>query len=164
MLHPILIPEATPARKVKGYRMPETKENLVSWDFVSEHMLNSRHYWISTVYPDQRPHVVPVWGIWHQNRFHFEGSMQTAWGKNILNNPQVTVHLPDGDKVVILDGTAHLIQDDEISGDDWDLLDKTFQRKYQVDVGSPYIYVKPTRVLAWNGEALTTMTRWTFQQ
>jgi hypothetical protein len=44
MLSQIIIPEATPARKVKGYKMPETSENLVSWDFVSEQMSQSRHY------------------------------------------------------------------------------------------------------------------------
>ena len=81
MLSQIIIPEATPARKIKGYKMPETKENLVSWDFVSEQMAQSRHYWISTVFPNNRPHVVPVWGIWLENRFHFEGSMQTAGEK-----------------------------------------------------------------------------------
>jgi general stress protein 26 len=162
MLNQIIIPEATPARKVAGYKMPESKENLVSWNFVSEQMSLSRHYWISTVYFDGRPHVIPVWGIWHQNRFHFEGSMKTAWGQNILSNPYISVHLPSGDKVVIIEGTAHIIQDDEIDNDTWNILDTTFQSKYQVEKGSPYIYVTPKKVLAWDGEELTTMTRWLF--
>jgi len=164
MLSPIVIPEATPARKVKGYKMPETKENLVSWDFVSTQMSQSRHYWISTVFSDNRPHVVPVWGIWLENRLHFEGSMQTAWGKNILHNPHIAVHLPDADKVVIIEGMAHIIQDDEIDNETWSILDSAFQKKYQVDKGSPYIYVNPKRVLAWDGEGLTTMTRWLFNK
>ena len=144
--------------------MPETKENLVSWDFVSEQMLQSRHYWISTVFPDSRPHSVPVWGIWFENRLHFEGNMQTAWGKNILNNPQVAVHLPSAVKVVTIEGTAHIIQDDEIDDEMWNVLDNTFQNKYQVDKGSPYIYVQPKRVLAWNGEGLTTNSFRLFQR
>ena len=164
MLRPIIVPEATPVRKVTGYGMPEPRENLVSLDFISGQMSQSRHYWISTVFPDGRPHVVPVWGIWHENRFHFEGSMQTAWGKNILKDPRIAVHLPDADKVVIIEGTAHIIQDDEIDSAAWDILDTAFQRKYKVDQGSPYIFVHPKRVLAWDGEALTTMTRWVFEQ
>ena len=116
-LKEIIIPTATPARKVKGYRMPETNEYLVSWDFVSEQMSNSRHYWISTVFQDGRPHVVPVWGIWFKNRVHFQGSLQTAWGQNILKNPNIAVHLPDADKVVIIEGTAHIIEDDEIDSE-----------------------------------------------
>ena len=117
MLSRIIIPEVTPARKVKGYRMPETRENLVSWEFVAEQMAQARHYWISTVFSDSRPHVVPVWGIWHEGRFHFEGSLQTVWGKNILKNPRIAVHLPDPDKVVIIEGIAHVIEDDEIDND-----------------------------------------------
>jgi len=163
-LKEISIPKATPARKVKGYQMPETNENLISWDFVSEQMSKSRHYWISTVFPDARPHVVPVWGIWYENRLHFEGSLQTGWGQNILKNTHIAAHLPDADKVVIIEGTAHFIEDDEIDNETWNLLDRTFQQKYQVDKGSPYIYVQPKRVLAWNGEDLTTMTRWLFDE
>ncbi|MFT3890520.1 MAG: pyridoxamine 5'-phosphate oxidase family protein [Anaerolineales bacterium] len=163
MLSQVTIPEAAPARKVKGYQMPETSEHLVAWDFVSEQMSSSRHYWISTVFPDGRPHVVPVWGIWYENRFHFEGSMQTGWGRNILKNPHIAVHLPDADKVVVIDGIAHIIQDNEIDDETWNSLDSTFQKKYHVEKGSPYIYVEPKKVLAWNGEALTTMTRWLFK-
>ena len=81
-----------------------------------------------------------------------------------MQNPHIAVHLPDADKVVMIEGTAHLIQDDEIADKTWSLLDRTFQNKYQVDKGSPYIYVKPKRVLAWDGEALTTMTRWLFNE
>ena len=164
MLSQIVIPEATPARKVKGYKMPATSDHLVSWAFVSGQMSQARHYWISTVFPDGRPHVVPVWGIWHQNRLHFEGSMQTAWGQNIQKNHHIAVHLPDANQVVIIEGTAHMIQDDEIDDESWNILDSTFQRKYQVDTGSPYLYVQPRRVLAWDGEDLTTMTRWVFEK
>lgn len=89
--------------------------------------------------------------------------MQTAWGQNILKNPSVAVHLPSADQVVVIEGTAYIIQDDEIDADTWNKLDSTFQSKYQVDKGSPYIYVQPRRVLAWNGEDLTTMTRWLFE-
>lgn len=88
--------------------------------------------------------------------------MQTAWGKNIPRNPRIAVHLPDADKVVIIEGTAH--KDDEIDSATWDILDTTFQRKYNVNQGLPYIFVHPKRVLAWDGEALTTMTRWIFEQ
>ncbi|MGB9754275.1 pyridoxamine 5'-phosphate oxidase family protein [Roseiflexus castenholzii] len=164
MLRPIVIPEATPARKAQGYNIPETKETLLSWDFVSEHMSQSRHYWICTIFPDGRPHVVPVWGIWFEHRLFFEGSMQTAWDKNISHNPHIAVHTPDAEKVVIIEGTAHIIQDDEIDHETWNILDRTFQQKYQIDKGSPYISVHPKRVLAWDGEGLTTMTRWLFNE
>ncbi|ACL26188.1 pyridoxamine 5'-phosphate oxidase-related FMN-binding [Chloroflexus aggregans DSM 9485] len=128
MLRPIVIPEATSVRKVQGYNIPETKENLLSWDFVSEQMSQSRHYWICTIFPDGRPHVVPVWGIWFEHRLFFEGSMQTAWGNNILHNPHIAVHLPDPEKVVIIEGTTYILQDNEIDDETWNILDSTFQK------------------------------------
>ncbi len=90
--------------------------------------------------------------------------MQTAWGKNVLKNPHIAVHLPSANQVVLVEDTAHIIQDDEIDDETWNILDSTIQRKYQVDKDSPYMYVKPKRVLAWDGEELTTMTRWLFDK
>ena len=59
----------------------------------------------------------------------------------------------------LIEGAAPIIQDDEIDDAMWNLLDSTFQSKYQVNKGSQHIYLKPKRVLAWDGEELTTMTR-----
>lgn len=162
MLNPLSIPPAGPARKVPGYQMPEDHDQLLSWDFVAEQMAAAEHYWISSVYADGRPHVVPLWGIWTENRVHFDGSTKTTWSQNLMRNPQTAVHLPDGEKVVIIYGTAHIIEDDDIDEQAWHQLDSTFQTKYQVTEGSPYWYVQPQKVLAWNGGKLYTMTRWIF--
>jgi general stress protein 26 len=162
MLDDIEIPHAIPAKKVAGYQMPETTTNLLQWDFVSAHMAASQEYWLNTVYADGRPHAVPVWGIWYKNRVHFEGGMKTAWARNLVRNPHIVVHLPSGEQVVIIEGTAHIIEDDDINSDEWNRLDTLFQSKYKVDKGSPYWYVQPRKVLAWNGGGLQTMTRWIF--
>src|ERR1051325_1189987 len=130
MLPPTILPKAVPAKKVPGYKMPEDSDSLVSWDFVAAQMEQARHYWLSTTYADGRPHAVPVWGIWYEQRFHFEGSMKTARARNLVRNHRIVVHLPDGAKVVILEGIAHIIGDDEIDSQAWRRLDTTFQSKY----------------------------------
>ena len=162
MLDDIVIPDAIPAKKVAGYQMPEDSANLLPWDFVTAHMSASQHYWLNTISAAGRPHAVPVWGIWYKNRVHFEGSMKTAWARNLARDPQITIHLPNGEQVVIIDGTAHIIEDDDIDSVEWNTLDTLFQSKYQVDKGSPYWYVQPRKVLAWDGGGLQTMTRWIF--
>ena len=164
MLDDIIIPQAIPARKVAGYQMPEDTANLLSWDFVSNHMDPSQHYWLTTISAAGRPHTVPVWGIWYRNRVHFEGSMKTAWARHLVRDPHIAVHLPSGEQVVLIEGTAHIIEDDGIDSAEWDRLDTLFQSKYQVDKGSPYWYVQPHKVLAWDGGGLQTMTRWIFPQ
>jgi general stress protein 26 len=164
MLNEIIIPQAIPAKKVAGYQMPEDTINLLSWDFVSAHMAPSQHYWLTTISAAGRPHAVPVWGLWYQNRVHFEGSMKTAWARHLVRDPHITVHLPNAEQVVVIEGTAHIIEDDEIDSAEWDKLDTLFQSKYQVDKGSPYWYVQPSKVLAWDGGDLQTMTRWIFRK
>ncbi|MFN8483768.1 MAG: pyridoxamine 5'-phosphate oxidase family protein [Anaerolineae bacterium] len=162
MLTPIVIPKATPVRKIPGYGMPEDEAHLVTWHFVAEQMAAARHYWLGTVSPMGGPHVVPVWGIWVENRLHFEGSMQTMWARYLTRNPQAVVHLADGEKVIMLEGVARIIGDDDIDADGWRRLDTTFQAKYGVEEGSPYWCVEPRKVLAWDGEQLHNMTRWMF--
>jgi general stress protein 26 len=162
MLSDIVIPQAIPAKKVAGYQMSEDTTNLLPWDFVSDHMRASQHYWLTTVSAHGHPHAVPVWGIWYKNRVHFEGSMKTAWARHLVRDPHIAVHLPNGEQVVIIEGSAHIIEDDAIDEEEWNRLDTTFQSKYHVEKGSPYWYVEPKKVLAWNGGGLQTMTRWLF--
>ena len=144
----LTIPNAGPARKVLGYEMPEDEGRLLSWDFVVERMASAEYYWINTVYPDGRPHTVPLWGVWHENRVHFDGSPQTAWATNLRSNPQIAVHLPDAEKVVVIYGSARMIEDDELDEQAWDLLDSLYQTKYEVTEGAPYWFVEPSKVLA----------------
>ena len=162
MLDDILIPHAIPAKKVAGYQMPEDAAHLLSWDFVSAHMTASQHYWLTTIAADGQPHAVPVWGIWYRNRLHFEGGMKTAWAWHLIRDPRITAHLPNGEQVVIIEGIAHIIEDDDIDSDEWNRLDSAFQSKYQLDKGSPYWYIEPRKMLAWDGGGLQTMTRWLF--
>ncbi|GAB4115390.1 MAG: pyridoxamine 5'-phosphate oxidase family protein [Roseiflexaceae bacterium] len=163
MLPLLHIPAPTPARKVTGYQMPEESARLLGWEFVVAQAEAARHYWLSSVFADGRPHAVPLWGLWYQNRVHFEGSPQTAWVRNLQQDPRCVLHLPSGDQVVIIEGSAHMIADDQLSAEEWLDLDTRFQHKYQVQHGSPYWYLQPHKILAWNGEDLQTMTRWVFR-
>lgn len=160
----VKIPEPIPARKVPGYQMPEDSEHLLPWEFVAEQMHNAEYYWLSLVNKANGPHVVPMWGIWFENQVHFDGSPKTGWAMNLMRNPQIAVHSPDAEKVVIIYGKARIIEDDELTEQEWNELDSTYQTKYNVEEGSPYWFVEPQKVLAWNGGNLHTMTRWIFDE
>ena len=43
------------------------------WKEVSKKIQHSKNYWISTTYKS-RPHLVPIWGIWYDNKFCFSTS------------------------------------------------------------------------------------------
>jgi nitroimidazol reductase NimA-like FMN-containing flavoprotein (pyridoxamine 5'-phosphate oxidase superfamily) len=92
-----------------GYGVPETDEGTLPWSHVVERMEASENYWIATTDPQGKPHATPVWGAWMDGTLYFDGSPQTKRGRNITQNPAVTVHLESATDLVILQGEAHEI-------------------------------------------------------
>ena len=92
-----------------GYGTPPGDAGLLPWSFVEERMTQAKNYWVCTAQPDGRPHATPVWGVWVEGRLFFDGSPQTRRGRDIRANPAVSVHLEDGDQVVILEGNALIL-------------------------------------------------------
>jgi hypothetical protein len=58
------------------------------------------------VRPNGRPHSIPKWAVWIDDRTYFDGSPETRHARNIAANPYVCVHLEDGFDVVIVEGIA----------------------------------------------------------
>jgi len=162
MLQSLTIPAPQPVKKVPGYKMPETAEYLLDWTFVAEEMTKAQYYWIACVNSKSGPHVVPLWGIWFEHRVHFDGGPKTRWAQNLKANGKIAVHLPSAEQVVVIEGRAMTLEDNELSAEEWAVLDGLYQKKYAVKEGSPYWYVQPSKVIAWNGAGLQTMTRWIF--
>jgi general stress protein 26 len=142
--------------------MNQDGSTLLTWEFVQREMTGARNYWLSTSTNDGTPHVAPVWGIWLDDRLYFDGSGSTKWGRNLANDPRIAVHLPDPERVVVVEGIARMLGDNDLTDDEWSTLDSTYRHKYSVDEGSPFRYVEPTKVLAWDGDDLQNMTRWIF--
>jgi general stress protein 26 len=163
MLKKLVIPAAVLPYQTPVYKLNNDPSKLLSWDFVVQRMTQARHYWLATTSLDGQPHSTPVWGLWHENRLHIEGNPNSRWIRNLQQNPQISVSLPSGDKVVIIEGNVQFIEDDELDEAAWERLDTAFQTKYAVEQGSPYIVVHPRKIMAWDTEGLETMTRWIFE-
>ena len=88
----------------KGYVDNPISE--VPWEHVENRLTESINYWVCTVYPDGRPHVVPRWGVYLDGRFYYDGSPETRHARNLGTNPNVTLHLESGNDVVIMEGTS----------------------------------------------------------
>lgn len=89
-----------------GYGLPATDEGLLDWSPVEERLVASKHYWLATVRPDGRPHSIPRWGVWLDDRFYYDGSPETRHARNAEANPACTLTLEDGLRPVILEGTS----------------------------------------------------------
>lgn len=90
----------------EGYGVPDTSDGLLEWSAVEARLVAAPQYWMATTRPDGRPHVVPRWGVWVDGRLWYDGAPTTVHVRNITDNPSCTLHLEDGWKVVIVDGTS----------------------------------------------------------
>jgi len=138
----------------KGYADNPISE--VPWEHVETRLTESLNYWMCSVYPDNRPHVVPRWGVYLDGNFYYDGSPETRHARNIAKNSNVTLHLENGNDVVIMEGTSVPASkpDPELA----QRLSASFKLKYESDGYAPepsqwddgglYIFT-PRQCLAW---------------
>ena len=89
----------------KGY--VDKPVSYLTWDWVAARLTESKHYWVCSVRPNGRPHVVPRWCVFVDGKIYYDGSPETRHAINIGSNPNVTVHLENGWEAVILEGTSN---------------------------------------------------------
>ncbi|MGN6444161.1 pyridoxamine 5'-phosphate oxidase family protein [Amnibacterium sp.] len=89
-----------------GYGLPDTDEGLLEWAAVEDRLVAARHYWMATVRPDGRPHLIPRWGVWLEGRFYYDGSPATRHARNLAANPACSLALEDGAHAVIVEGRS----------------------------------------------------------
>lgn len=89
----------------------EEGSGLLPWSWAEERLVASRNYWITTVWPDGRPHTMPVWGMWQERRFWFSSSLGSRKTRNLRADPRCVVATEDTANPVIVEGTAQLLTD-----------------------------------------------------
>lgn len=82
---------------------------LLPWSWAEERLVRSRDYWVATAWPDGRPHVMPVWGVWMADRLWFSSSLGSRKARNLLADPRCAVTTDDPKQPVVLDGVAELL-------------------------------------------------------
>jgi PPOX class probable F420-dependent enzyme len=89
------------------------------WGKHAEQRLRSdKVAWLTTVGSDGRPYTVPVWFLWEGNSALLFSQPNKQKLRNIRTNPRVTLAIDDtkgGDDVVIVEGKAELLDDEDFS-------------------------------------------------
>lgn len=156
-------PAGKPERGPQGYAFPTSDEHLLAWEEAERRLADARHYWLATVNPDGAPHVRPVWGVWVEARFYFDGHPRSRWARNLARDPHASVHLDGGGDALIVDGAGEDLErtDEELGrriAAEWD-------RKYGRLVPEPatrgIFRLTPSKARAWS-EDLHDATVWTF--
>lgn len=89
-----------------GYGVPPEVDGALEWRQVEAELVAAQHYWLTSVRPDGRPHVVPRWGVWLRGAFYYDGAPSTVHARNANIHPAVTLNLESGTRTVIIEGTS----------------------------------------------------------
>jgi PPOX class probable F420-dependent enzyme len=84
---------------------------LLPWAEAVRRLAVSHDYWCATVRPDGRPHVMPVWGVWLDDRLWFSSGGRSRKTRNLAADPRCTLTSDDARDPVVLDGVAERVTD-----------------------------------------------------
>ncbi len=89
-----------------GYGIVGAEEGsgLLPWGWACERLAGSRNYWVSTVWPDGRPHTMPVWGVWLDEGLWFSSFRGSRKARNLAAEPRCTVATQNPGQPVVVSG------------------------------------------------------------
>lgn len=64
---------------------PNEGSGLLPWSWAERKLAESRNFWVVTLWPDGRPHAMPVWGVWDTDEevFWFTSSARSRKGLQV---------------------------------------------------------------------------------
>ena len=140
---------------------PKDGKGLLPWSWVAKKMNNCHTFWLATIYADQdRPHVMPIWGVWLDDAFYFSTGRKSRKGQNLAANPACTVTNDDGQEAVIVEGRAEELKDVAALEN----MAAGYKKKYKMDprgMNEPIFVVRPGRVFGFVEKTFPkSATRW----
>jgi general stress protein 26 len=94
-----------------GTRPADEGTGLLPWSWAEQRLVDSHDYWLATSWPDGRPHVMPVWGMWLEGCWWFSSSLGSRKTRNLRERSQCVVTTDQPREPVVVEGHAELIVD-----------------------------------------------------
>ncbi|HEY1641297.1 MAG TPA: pyridoxamine 5'-phosphate oxidase family protein [Streptosporangiaceae bacterium] len=150
-----------------GIAGPAEGSGLLPWSWAAGRLSSSRNYWVTTAWPDGRPHSTPVWGMWDDSVLWFTCGVQSRKAVNLRADPRCTVTTEDAGDPVIIEGIAQVRTDDKSIRRALDLMNDKYHAGIEISFLDPArnatIEVRPAKVIGMrHGDFTGSPTRWTF--
>jgi general stress protein 26 len=154
-----------------GYGIQPAGEGsgLLPWSWAEERLKSSRNYWMVTVWPGgERPHAMPVWGMWHDQALWFSSSNPSRKARNIGANPRCVLATEDASNPVVVEGVAELLTDPRDLDTLLALENAKYETDYKIDSLDPALNscfrVHPSWAFGIKeGDFTGSPTRWDFE-
>jgi len=150
-----------------GYGISTGTEGLLPWSWAVDRIAAAHDYWVATTWPDGRPHVMPVWGLWHQEAIWFSSSGRSRKTRNLTRDPRCVVTTDDARNPVVIEGVAELVTDLATLAVILDLENLKYGTAYPMELFDPAVNacfrVRPVSAFGIaDGHFADSPTRWTF--
>jgi nitroimidazol reductase NimA-like FMN-containing flavoprotein (pyridoxamine 5'-phosphate oxidase superfamily) len=70
------------------------------------------HYWIATVRPDGRPHVMAAGVVWNDGKFYVSSGQRTQKSKNLARDPRCTISVAAHGVDIVAECEARIVRDE----------------------------------------------------
>ena len=150
-----------------GVRPADEGTGLLAWAEVEARFASSHDYWLATTWPDGRPHVMPVWGVWDGTGLWFSSSARSRKMANLRRDPRCVVTGDDPVDPVIVEGVAEVVTGTDGIRHFLRLVNAKYETDYGLDFQDPAVNatvrVAPRTAFALLQADFTgSPTRWTF--
>jgi PPOX class probable F420-dependent enzyme len=162
-----------PARRpyMPGYGMlgPAEGTGLLPWSWAEERLLGSHNFWLATRWPDGRPHVMPVWAVWHQAMLWFSSSKGSRKARNLAADPRCVLTTTDSDNPVVVEGVAELLIEPAHLDEYLAVTNAKYGTSYGFEMVDPTkncsFRMRPTWAFGLaSGDFTGSPTRWSFEK
>ena len=152
-----------------GISGPAEGSGLLHWSWVAERLTAARNYWVATVWPDGRPHVMPVWGMWDDIMLWFTSAVGSRKIRNLTADPRCCITTEDASDPVVIEGMADITTEPAVLQRVIDLMNAKYHTDFGVDFLDPAtnatVGVRPRRVFSLRaGDFTGSPTRWIFEE
>ena len=152
-----------------GYGLvgPGEGSGLLPWSWAHDRLAASHDFWLATVRPDRRPHLMPVWGAWDGESLWFSSARSSRKAANLRVNPRCSIATDNAYEPVIVEGDAVAVTDEQDLRFGLDLENRKYGTDYGVEMidvaHNSWFRLRPVWVFSLNEDDFTgSPTRWSF--
>jgi Pyridoxamine 5'-phosphate oxidase len=151
-----------------GTKGPTEGRGLLPWSWAEERLTKSHDYWVATVRPDRRPHLMAVWAVWEGGALWFSCSVGSRKSRNLEASPRCSIATDNAWEPVVIEGVASVATDHDALA----RFIRLENEKYETDLGVDFLdpsVNRTFRVAPLWAFSLTeddfegSPTRWTFE-
>ena len=147
------------------------------WAQAQRRLAEGQWYWLATVRPDGRPHVMPVLSVWLDGALYFVAGEASRKARNLARDPRCVVTVATEDAHPVVEGEAAQVRDEArlnevaavyASKYEWHVTvrDGAFDADYGEPPAGPPPYavyaVTPTTAFGFGTDETFSPTRWRF--